>query len=244
MLMGDITTRAIMCNLDPQCEHPEEREFDGDIRKYVKEKRGELVHACLTILRAYHVANKPKQNISVMGRFEEWSDVVRSAIIWAGEPDPCRSRREIEKNDPDREKLVGLLSAWHDVFGEKEITMKNIKEVLGDWQDNSQKEKLEDAIIPIAGSKNFIDYRKLGYYLKANKNRIEGGYQLQETGKRSKKGYLWKVSWVFLWEKAEKVKDLASEFISEKDIDKKIGTDKLEPEDHKKFWNIMSKVIG
>ncbi|MBS0655361.1 MAG: hypothetical protein JSR46_06280, partial [Verrucomicrobia bacterium] len=61
--IGDLSTRTMMCKLDPKVERPEEREFDVDLRKYARQNRGKLVQAGLTILRAYHVAGCPKQEI-------------------------------------------------------------------------------------------------------------------------------------------------------------------------------------
>jgi len=246
VLRGDITTRAIICTLDPKCERPEEREFKGDIRETVKKERGELVVAGLTLLRAYHVAGRPEQKVPVMGRFEDWSYFVRNALIWAGEADPCKSRKEIEKNDPEREKLISILTAWHDCFGERPLTAtKELREAVCTWTDIDQKERLEDALMAIVVDKSGkIDYKKIGYYFRANKNRIENGYRLEMMTKKSNRGFPWRVVWVFLHDRVEQVKKLVSDSVLEAEIDKVIGTDKLETEEHRKFWNAMTKIIG
>ncbi len=77
VFMGDISTRALLCKLDPQIERPEEREFSVDLRTYIPEHPTDLVNAGLIILRAYDVAGKPLQNIKPFGRFEEWSNWIR-----------------------------------------------------------------------------------------------------------------------------------------------------------------------
>ncbi len=59
--VGDISTRAILCCLDPSCERPEEREFDVNLYNYIPIHRPELVKEALTILRAYHVADRPNR---------------------------------------------------------------------------------------------------------------------------------------------------------------------------------------
>ena len=44
-----------------------------------------------------------------MGSFEEWSDLVRQALIWAGEDDPNEGRKNIEaESDPQYEHLATL----------------------------------------------------------------------------------------------------------------------------------------
>ncbi len=57
--VGDISTRALLCNLDPQCERPEERSFVMDLRAHISQNRALFVKAALTILRAYHCAGRP-----------------------------------------------------------------------------------------------------------------------------------------------------------------------------------------
>jgi hypothetical protein len=112
---GDMSTRVLICRIDPECERPEEREFERpDLRGYVRAQRGELVKASLTILRAYVSAGRPKQNIKPFGRFEEWSDLVRSALVWLGVTDPCLSRDNLVLDDPVRSGLGQVLTAWRD----------------------------------------------------------------------------------------------------------------------------------
>ena len=61
---GDLSTRAVVCcRIDPGVERPEERHFKRDLRKHIPEHRGRLVAAVLTILRAYYVAGRPKQDL-------------------------------------------------------------------------------------------------------------------------------------------------------------------------------------
>jgi hypothetical protein len=111
---GDMTTRAILCRLDANVERPEERAFDIDLKKWVPEHRGELVAAGLTVLRAFVVAGRPGlDTFKTFGRFEDWSNLVRGALIWLGEADPCKTREAIISNDPDRDYFGRLLDALH-----------------------------------------------------------------------------------------------------------------------------------
>jgi hypothetical protein len=96
---GDLATRVLICRIDPKCERPEEREFERqNLRAHVLENRGQLVRAALTVLRAYVVAGWPPQEVKPFGRFEEWSDLIRSALVWRCSPPgktrsaSCRSR--------------------------------------------------------------------------------------------------------------------------------------------------------
>ena len=48
-----------------------------------------------------------------MGSFEQWSDLVRHALVWAGEADPNEGRANLEaESDQAYETLATLLDAW------------------------------------------------------------------------------------------------------------------------------------
>jgi hypothetical protein len=190
--VGDISTRAILCRIDPKEEHPEKREFDIDLRKHVLQHRGDIVHAGLTILRAYHVAKRPKQNIKPFGRFEEWSDWVRSVLIWLGMEDPCKSRKDIEEADPVRLSLGNLLGAWYEIFGTLSVRAKDV--VKRAFEETSKtREALKDALTDIAtDSRGNLNQKMLGNKLSSFRNRIENGFRFESNG--TSQGYtLWQV---------------------------------------------------
>lgn len=176
--IGDISTRAILCRLDPQCEKPEERFFETDLKKYIPGNRGKLVQACLTILRAYHVAGRPKQDMAQFGRFEDWSNWVRSALVWIGLEDPCKSRKEIENADPVRVALENFLASWHAALSDFSHTAKKAIEKAKDHPE------FHEALKEIAPNNkgNNINTRSLGNTLASFKGRIENGYRLECTG--------------------------------------------------------------
>jgi len=185
--IGDISTRIVLCSLDPKCEHPEERNFEIDPYKYIPMNRGELVKAALTILRAYHVAGRPTQKIKPFGRFEEWSELVRSSLIWLGVEDPCKSRKEIENNDPIRLSLGNLLVAWFNVFDNMSVKSRDIVKRA------AENEMLHEALLDFApDGKGGINVRVFGNKLVAFKNRIENGHRLEEMGE-SQGVKLWRV---------------------------------------------------
>jgi Toprim domain len=114
---GDLSSRALLCTLDPQCERPEEREFEIDLHVDVPRRRGQLAVAALTIVKAYLAAGAPRQNIPNFGRFEAWSRFTREPLVWLGMADPCETRRTVEARDLVRDKLGNLLETWRSVFG-------------------------------------------------------------------------------------------------------------------------------
>lgn len=182
--IGDTSTRAILCRVDALCEKPEERSFDIDLRQYIPQHRAELVKAGLTILRAYHVAGRPKQNIAQYGRFEDWSDWIRSSLVWLGMADPCVSRKEIENSDPTRVSLIRLLTAWYEYLGDISYTLKNaVSKAEKEEKEKEKAENLLEAFKDFLPEKSEIKVRSLGKKLPIFKGRIENGLRLENTGK-------------------------------------------------------------
>jgi hypothetical protein len=116
---GDMARRVVPISLDPKMEKPEERQDfrHPDLEAWVQQQRPRLVVAALTILRAYVVAGKPDQGLTPYGSFEAWSALVRNAVVWLGESDPCEGRKNLAaQTDGAYERLAVLLAAWEACF--------------------------------------------------------------------------------------------------------------------------------
>jgi hypothetical protein len=194
LIKGDLITRVLPCYIDPKCERPEERTFDRNLYEWIPDHRPRLVQAALTVLRAYHVAGRPKQALKNFARFEDWSRWIRSALVWLGEADPCLGRESLAEHDPVSQSLSALLAAWHERYGSRAATAK---QAIADASATSQgmdgtvrydHEDLREALMAVCGGKGgLLDARRLGYYLRSMLHRIEGGLRF-ETGQRSKVG--------------------------------------------------------
>ncbi len=89
----DMSRRAILCTMDAGMERPAERKFEVDLKVEVPRRRHELVPAALTVLRAFIVAGRPGlEKLTPFGGFEDWSNLVRGALVWAGGADTARLR--------------------------------------------------------------------------------------------------------------------------------------------------------
>lgn len=176
---GDLTARSLLCRLDAQAERPEERSFAiGDLKAHIAAHRNELIAAALTILRAYHVAGQPPQKLAPWGGFNEWSGLIRSALVWLGEADPCASRQHVIEDDPDREQAEALLIAWHRTFGSRAI---QIAEVIERSESDGE---LRSAILALAAAKNDagrVDPRRLAWFCREHASQIIGGLRLSRA---------------------------------------------------------------
>ena len=114
----DMTRRCISIRLDPGCETPSARSFRRpDLIREVLRERGRYVSAALTIVRAWIVAGRPKTACRSLAGYGDWSDLCRQPLLWLNCADPSVSVFEAMSEDPDRETLGRLLTAWQSVFG-------------------------------------------------------------------------------------------------------------------------------
>jgi len=182
---GDLTTRVLPCNLDPRCERPEKRHFDVNLHEAVPAMRPQLVQAALTILRAFVATGRPNQNIEPYGRFEEWSDLVRAALVWAGCPDPCVSRVALEESDPIRAQLRGVLTSWYRIFGKMTITVQELIENAHD----EKRADLYDALAAVAPGKQIgeLNSVRLGLWLMKHAKRVQNDLRLEKMESRQNK---------------------------------------------------------
>lgn len=163
VLQGDLIRRALLCRLDAVSEKPEERHFKRNIFDHARENRGKLVQAALTILKAYHKAGKPNQNLVPMASFEDWSNWIRGSLVWLGLSDPMETKEEIRSADSTVQKLKAFVEAWHEFFGSRSCTLKDaVNQVANVNALDESGQTLYDAIYDIAGTKDRIDTKLLG----------------------------------------------------------------------------------
>jgi hypothetical protein len=112
---ADTARRVVHVRLDVLAERPEERcgFRHPDLARWVRRERPRLLARALTVLVAYCNAGRPAQGLTPFGSFEGWSALVREAVVWAGLPDPCRTRTRLaELADTTADALGQLVSAW------------------------------------------------------------------------------------------------------------------------------------
>jgi hypothetical protein len=111
---GDMIARVLSPRLETPLDRPELLEpAIPDLRGWVRDHRVELVHAALTILRAYVVAGSPDMGCARWGGFESWARLIPHAIAWVGGADPMGARRGLEGDgDPEELAHAGLVEGW------------------------------------------------------------------------------------------------------------------------------------
>jgi putative DNA primase/helicase len=200
ILQGDLPRRSLHCAIDAKVERPELRVFPGThIQTEFPRRRGELVAALLTILRAYHVSGEVSSK-PPLGGFEMWSCWVRDALIWLDCADPCDTIEVIRTGNPEREKHEAVVLAWRDRFGlGTEVTVRQLIEAAAPGQfvlqQPSASQRLSDALLGVAEDgrhRGSISTDRLGRWLSRVNGKFEKGLRIIRT--RTLLGYpLWQL---------------------------------------------------
>jgi putative DNA primase/helicase len=183
---ADTVRRAVEVALDANMENPETRRFTRDPVAEVLADRGRYVAAILTIARAYVVAGWPDKQ-DPLASFEAWSDLVRSALVWLGWPDPLLSAAKVRAEDPLRSTLRAVVDAWSgDLQLNVGYTTSELVRIAAEYMSDGRR-ALWEALSAAAPPKNGqIDPVKLGLWLRGNVNRVTDGNKLtvdRETNK-------------------------------------------------------------
>ena len=127
-LKDDVTRRVIQATMNAGVERPELRTFKGNPFERVLADRGRFLWAALTVVAAYREAGLPGRLPWIGDTFGEWSDNVRSALVWLGRDDPVESMDEVRASDPTRQARLAIFQAIHTAYGDKQMTAAQMVE--------------------------------------------------------------------------------------------------------------------
>jgi hypothetical protein len=188
VLAGDTGRRACHIRLESPDERPEERSGfrHPDLLGWVRQERGRLLAAALTILSAYCRAGRPDQRLKPWGSYEGWTALVRGAVVWVGLADPGETRGELSsRSDSDVEAISGLVAGWQEIDPEgRGLTVNKalalLKEKPGEFP--TLRATLE-TIFDLTPGK-LPGAAKVGYALRKYRGRNVGGRCLDGTPDR------------------------------------------------------------
>lgn len=195
-ILGDTVRRILPIRIESPDEKPEERTGfrHHPLEPYVAAQHPRLVAAALTVLRAHAVAGRPRGELKSWGSFDSWSDIVRSAIVWAGEVDPAIGREALANGSDDEGNALGLLiEHWRQLDSTGTgISSQHIVRALTD-ADGGLSELLKDAVILLTGKNDIMPTAaRLGKKLAHFAGRVVNGKKLAIEASRTG-GKLWYV---------------------------------------------------
>ena len=183
--VNDMTRRCITIHLDPACEVPAARSFKRpELVRDVLRERGRYVSAALTIVQAWVVASRPQTACKSIAGYHDWSDLCRQPLLWLGLADATESVFEAMAEDPDRETLDRLLTAWQSVFGKTSAMVRDAVKQAAAFHDENV--ELREVLHDIADERGEINRRRLGWWIRRHAGRIVDGRRfLRASGNRS-----------------------------------------------------------
>jgi hypothetical protein len=173
-IRADSMRRLIRVRLESSRANPEDRSDFAypDLLAHVRENRGKYVAAALTLAAAYLRAGRPAVTLPAAGSFTGWTQIVRAALVWAGQPDPWQTNLAArEELDTEKGELDALIDAWSelDPTGEGVTTAQAKKSHLSLYVDTPRTAEL----LALLGLKEF-DAGKIGCLLRKHKGRWTG----------------------------------------------------------------------
>ncbi|WP_081636563.1 PriCT-2 domain-containing protein [Methylobacterium sp. 285MFTsu5.1] len=187
VLTGDMTRRALVCSLDAEVDRPELRDFDFDPIATVLADRGAYVAAALTVIRAYRVAGSPSV-CGAIGSYEDWSDMVRSPLVWLGHADPVASMETAREEDPELSAIRELFEHWRSHLRlSSGYTTNTIIRTACDRDAGShfagpgdfKLAEFRDLLLRQAGDGGAVNSRRLGKWLSRIKGRVVDGHRIE-----------------------------------------------------------------
>lgn len=192
-VLGDTARRVCSIRLESALENPEDRTdlHHEDLPAWVRANRSRLLSAALTLLRAFHIAGRPRQDIRAWGSYGAWSKLIRETIVWAGWPDPLGDGTTArQEDDPVRGAMHVLMEQWGRIDASSEgLTAAGIIQAIESSSPIANDELFEAIeILAPKSSKNRVS--KLGYTLRHFYRRTIGPFRLDH-----KKGHKKIVRW-------------------------------------------------
>jgi hypothetical protein len=184
-MSNEIARRVAWIRLTPAQERPWERAgFKHDsLVAWVQANRGRLVHACLTLAKAWLANGRPDGKAPRLGSFEGWASVVGGILAMADIPGFLTNHAELyEAADAEMAPWREFIAAWAEHYGTKTIradelyTLINLRgllpEELGDERTSDRAKKT-----------------KLGIGLRKYRDRVIAGYRIRAAGTQGRPMY-------------------------------------------------------
>jgi putative DNA primase/helicase len=168
-------------HLEALTERPELREFHKDALEHAAANRGAYVAAVLTIIRAYLVAGAPRI-CGPFGSYSAWSTIVRSPLVWLGEPDPVASMEAARDEDPELSDIREFFELWlaYELDLDTPYTTSRIIEIAcaPPASNDFNPRFFEQFLLRVAEDKGAISAKRLGLWLRRISGRVVAGYRL------------------------------------------------------------------
>jgi putative DNA primase/helicase len=138
VLSSEMARRAVRIRLDSKSDRPWERKTSNfrhpNLLSWVKDNRGELIWAALTMIQAWFMEGCPKpKNISPLGGFEEWSDIVGGILEVNEIPGFLQNLNQFyEDSDAEGAILRSFIKSWWDQHKSERVGVSDLYRLVID----------------------------------------------------------------------------------------------------------------
>jgi hypothetical protein len=163
VVSSEMSRRIIRIRLDAKMDRPWLRtEFKHtDLRGWVRQNRGRLVWAALTLIRAWIVAGRPPGTIK-LGMFEDWSEVMGGVLAVAGIPGFLSNLDKFyDESDAEGGQWRSFVAAWWAQFSTRDVKVADLFGLIGD-----------DAALPLGDGSDQSRKVRLGQMLTQARDRM------------------------------------------------------------------------
>lgn len=186
--VSDLARRSIVVRLDANTAALRSRTFEiANIKEYVRQHRAQLLLAALTVVRAHHLACP--QGPTPLPSFEDWSRLVRNALLWLGMADPVETQEDEADDETENDGAVFELLGTSPVLAGREFTAADIVVACADLADTDG--TLQSAM-RASGCTDVTDATRVGYWLRDKRDKVSGLYKLERC-KLSRGHYKWRL---------------------------------------------------
>jgi hypothetical protein len=183
-----LARRCLVIRLDANTENLRERVFRiENPRRYIMEHRAQLLVDALTVIKAYLATAGTVQMPVTLPSFESWSKLAREPLIWLGLADPVVT--QLNETDDETKNVGPIFEKLVANFGDRTFTAGDMARIVGSLSD--EKNELSDSLMQM-GCVEPTNPIKVGYWLRASKDKVGGGWKLMHDG-HSKYGVRWKL---------------------------------------------------
>ncbi|MBA7571846.1 hypothetical protein ES708_13615 [subsurface metagenome] len=137
-LGGDMPRRCYLSRMDARLARPWMRDPKSfkyhHLMQWVKENRGRLLAATLTMARAWVQAGRPiPDGLPPLGGFEDWENTVGGILTHAGFVDFLGNLDSMySKSDVETPQWEGFFATWQEVLGEDAVTTARVVESINE----------------------------------------------------------------------------------------------------------------
>ena len=185
--VGALARRSLVVRLDANTEHLRDRVFRiPNPRRYVMGHRPQMLVDALTIIKAY-ISDQVDGMPVTLPSFERWSQLAREPVIWLGMADPVLT--QLHETDDEVRNIGPIFGKLLMNFGERTFTAGDMARIVGSLADENN--ELGDMLMQM-GCAEPSNPTKVGYWLRAAKDKIGGGLKLVHAG-HTNQGVRWQL---------------------------------------------------